>query len=320
MYKCLPATNPALCPPDPTPSLPQQKQTHVQAVLEACPNPRNGMYSAPAAKLAAVAQKAPGLVLQELRAMAAGSLIGFELSRDEGQAYEVWRVGMVIEDQDMLPCASAKMSAAAATCLLITPCPQATAAADHTIASPLACCVSSAMQILHTPQDLDSLARQVHDRLTAVLACQVSRLDVSYRALAAALQAGLGAEAEEQQAAQEAALRVAMERYFDDHAAAGQPGAINASTTLLMDTQGLPLRRAEPALLQAARAVLRRNREQAGPALSGRALARILHGVGSPAFPPDAWHKRMGAFWGSQAHIDFGAVLKAAEIVVRDDA
>ena len=61
----------------------------VQSVLEACPMPRNGVYNAPAAKLAAAAQKAPGLVLQELRAMAAGSLIGFELSREEGPAYEV---------------------------------------------------------------------------------------------------------------------------------------------------------------------------------------------------------------------------------------
>jgi hypothetical protein len=61
----------------------------VQSVLEACLTPRNGVYNAPAAKLAAAAQKAPGLVLQELRAMAAGSLIGFELSREEGPAYEV---------------------------------------------------------------------------------------------------------------------------------------------------------------------------------------------------------------------------------------
>lgn len=69
--------------PRPTPPL-----SSPQVVLEACPNPRNGVYSAPAARLAAVAQKAPGLVLQELRDMAAGSLIGFELSRDEGPAYE----------------------------------------------------------------------------------------------------------------------------------------------------------------------------------------------------------------------------------------
>ena len=60
-------------------------------MLAAWPPPRNGVYSAPAARLAAAAQKPPGLVLQELRNMAAGSLIGFELSREEGPAYEVRR-------------------------------------------------------------------------------------------------------------------------------------------------------------------------------------------------------------------------------------
>ena len=199
-------------------------------------------------------------------------------------------------------------------------------------------------QILHTPTDLDSLAQRVHDRLASVLACQVARLDVSYRALDAARQAGQAAAAageERQHQAQEDALRAAVERYFDDAADAtssrGQPGApegaakaaegshgtsssCSSSASLLLDTQGLPLKRPEPSLLQAARAVLRRNREQAGPALSGRALARILHGVGSPAFKPDPWHKRMGAFWGSQAHVDFGAVLAAAAIVGRDEA
>lgn len=68
-------------------------------MLEACPKPRNGLYSVPTAKLAAVAQKAPGLVLQELRALAAGRLIGFELSSEDGPAYEVravaaWLAGM----------------------------------------------------------------------------------------------------------------------------------------------------------------------------------------------------------------------------------
>ena len=164
----------------------------------------------------------------------------------------------------------------------------------------------------------------MHDRLASVLACQVSRLDVSYRALDAARQAGQAAVArgqEEQQAAQEGALRAAVERYFDDAPAAdAADGSGSSSAPLVLSTQGLPLKRAEPSLLQAARAVLRRNREQAGPALSGRALARILHGVGSPAFKPDPWHKRMGAFWGSQNHVDFGAVMAAAAIVGRDEA
>lgn len=269
----------------------------VQAVLESCPNPRNGVYSAPAAKLAALAQNAPGVVLQQLRDMAAGSLIGFELSRDEGPAYVVRRRLVSI-----------------AACMSASRCmPWLTL---------LSCCA----QILRTPADLDSLAQQVHDRLAAVLACQVARLDVAYRALHAAVLAGQAASVEQQPAAQEAALRAAVERYFD--AGRGEPvagtqapcgDAASGSNALMLDTDGLPLKRAEPALLQAARAVLRRNREQAGPCLSARALARILHGVSSPGYPADAWGKRMGAFWGSQAHVDFGAVLKAAEIVVRND-
>lgn len=171
-------------------------------------------------------------------------------------------------------------------------------------------------QILHSPADLDALAQQVHERLALVLGCQVARLDTSYRAIAAAAQL--------QGQAQEAALREAVERYFDEAGGTGSnngqpPGGSSAvHGALQLDTQKLPLRRAEPSLLQAARAVLRRNREQAGPALSARALARILHGVGGPAFPPDAWSKRMGAFWGSHANVDFAAVLKAAEIVLRD--
>lgn len=177
----------------------------------------------------------------------------------------------------------------------------------------VACLAYSLMQILHSPADLDALAQQVHNRLALVLDCQVARLDTSYRAIAAVAQL--------QGSAQEAALREAVERYFDagDGASsdADQPAASDARQ---LGTQGLPLRQAEPALLQAARAVLRRNREQAGPALTARALARILHGVGSPAFPPDVWSKRMGAFWGSHANVDFAAVLKAAEITLRDNA
>lgn len=175
-------------------------------------------------------------------------------------------------------------------------------------------------QILHAPADVDALAQQLHNRLQAVLACQVGRLDTSYRALLAAVHAG-HAEGAKQQPAQEAALRAALQRYFEDPAVSGVGGSSKTGMdALLLDTQGLPLKRADAALLQAARAVLRRNREQAGPALTGRALARILHGVSSPAFPPDSWRKRMGAFWGSHEHTDFGAVLKAAEIVARDDA
>lgn len=88
---------------------------------------------------------------------------------------------------------------------------------------------------------------------------------------------------------------------------------------LQLDLSGLPLRRGDASLLAAARAAARHNREQAGPPLTPAALARILHGVAGPAFPADAWARRAGAFWGSQAGGDFGAALRAAELALRND-
>lgn len=307
-------------------------------MLEACPNPRNGVYSAPAAKLAAAAQKAPGLVLQELRGLAAGGLIGFELSRDEGPAYEVSMGGLM--RSLLLQGAKKTEKQRGNTAVVVSQADAPVCVSQPTLLTALTAAFLCAAQILHTPPDLDSLAQQVHSRLQAVLACQVSRLDTSYRALAAAAaagtaagQAGKGGDAAAE--AQEAALRAAVQRYFEgEHGAEpassaaqgtaapahGGAAGSRAACPLLLDTAGLPLRPTTPALLTAARAALRSNREQAGPALSGRALARILHGVGSPSFPSDAWQKRMGAFWGSQQLVDFGAVLRAAEIVVRGEA
>ena len=48
-----------------------------------------------------------------------------------------------------------------------------------------------------------------------------------------------------------------------------------------------------------------------GKAAGGLALARILHGLHSPAFPREQW-SRCG-FWGRYADVDFDAVLEVAE-------
>ena len=48
-----------------------------------------------------------------------------------------------------------------------------------------------------------------------------------------------------------------------------------------------------------------------GKAAGGLALARILHGLHSRAFPREQW-SRCG-FWGRYADVDFDAVLEVAE-------
>ena len=54
-----------------------------------------------------------------------------------------------------------------------------------------------------------------------------------------------------------------------------------------------------------------------GTAMGPRAVARILHGLGSPAYPPQQW-ARNNPFWERHASVDFKAVLRiAAEELAR---
>lgn len=48
--------------------------------------------------------------------------------------------------------------------------------------------------------------------------------------------------------------------------------------------------------------------------LTARALARILHGLASPAFPADRWSKC--GVWGRYAAVDFAAVHAACQQVL----
>eukprot|EP00887_Chlorella_sp_A99_P001903 scaffold18.g1903.t1 len=331
---------------------PEELQEQYPAVLAACPKPRNGVYSAPAARLAAAAHQPPGLALQALRELAAGSLIGFELPREEGPAYEILRCPGGAESAG----GSSGSSGSGAS-------------ARGGSGSVAAARQGGGEAVLEAA--LDRLAAELHARMSAVLACQVSRLDTAYRALAAAAAqpagAGGGGAGSSDGAGnsddgggdgvcggpQEQALRRAIAAYFDSPdatpgaagPAGGGSGAADGAppapacdplpapacsaparlperapgdlSCLALDVAGLPLRRADAGLLQTARAVLRLNAEQRGPALSPLAVARILHGLASPAFPADAWAKRVGAFWGSQSAADFGAVLAAAGMALR---
>jgi ATP-dependent DNA helicase Q4 len=51
-----------------------------------------------------------------------------------------------------------------------------------------------------------------------------------------------------------------------------------------------------------------------GRPLTARAIARVMHGVASPAYPADQWSKC--GFWGRYADVDFGVVQRTAERVL----
>jgi len=163
----------------------------------------------------------------------------------------------------------------------------------------------------------ERLAGVLLKRLQVMQGCQVGRLDATYRALQAALQVRGGEEA------QEGILRDAIDKYFQQ----GPPpeegmegGSSSAALLLQTDTKDLPLKQADLALLNAARAVLRKEKELGGGELSARAVARILHGIrgGGVRLKDDKTQKRMGVFWGSWSNADFAAVLQAAEMAIRE--
>ena len=48
--------------------------------------------------------------------------------------------------------------------------------------------------------------------------------------------------------------------------------------------------------------------------MSAQALARIMHGISSAAFPASAWRKC--GFWGRYSDVEFARVLQIAEDAV----
>ena len=159
-----------------------------------------------------------------------------------------------------------------------------------------------AFQVLSKPEDRRALASNLSQRLQATLSCHVGRLDACFKAFSAALQQESGS------VMQEKILRDVIDGYFD-----------NLEPVASLTVKELPLKQSNGSLLTAAKAVVRKNREQDGPQLSVRAIAKILHGIGGSAgLSADQWRKRMGAFFGSQVELDFSCVLKAAELAMLD--
>jgi ATP-dependent DNA helicase Q4 len=155
------------------------------------------------------------------------------------------------------------------------------------------------------------------------VASSVSRLDAAYAAVAgAALYAG-------DSAAQEAHLRGAIRDYFgqcDEAAAAAGAAATGAAGAAAMEVEvdgegelpwggASPVQRPAPEQLKRIlRAFLHseaaRLRAVGPDKLSGLAVARMLAGLASPAFPADSW--RRVTEWGRLQAVDFPLLVAAA--------
>lgn len=192
--------------------------------------------------------------------------------------------------------------------------------------------IHSLLQVLRWPDDIPALASQLSARLSRVVQASVERLDAAYAVLAGAAMYGGDA------AAQERHLRGAMHEYFGQAAAGGAavaggdggdaegPDGAAAGKEAGLEQQhdmwempwggASPVQRPQPEQLQRMvrgfmRAEAARLRDVGHDRLSGLVVARLLAGLGSPAYPSDAWRKV--AEWGRLHAVDFPLLVAAAD-------
>ena len=154
------------------------------------------------------------------------------------------------------------------------------------------------------PADLRPLASALAAHLAAVERSAVHKLDTVYAALERAANA-------EDDHAQSASLRGTLEAYLRG---AG-PGS--AETPSGVDLSGVIAADAPRGLAADVRELLtHRSGGKAGGAgcMSARAVARVLHGLGSPAYPAAEWRRKekAGNLWEKHSKVDFGAIVRVA--------
>ena len=160
------------------------------------------------------------------------------------------------------------------------------------------------------PKDPRPLAVALANHLDAVERSAVRKLDTVY----AALETAANAEDDE---AQGAVLRAALERYLGAGGGGGDDGRSRdekADEDDALDLGGAIASEAPRDLVRDVRELLtHRTGGKAGGAgcMSARAVARVLHGLGSPAFPAQEW--RRNALWERHAEVDFAVVKRVAE-------
>lgn len=146
--------------------------------------------------------------------------------------------------------------------------------------------------ILESPKDTSSLSSHLTKWLAEVESCKVRKLDIMSSAAMAAINVSNTSETSSG-AKQTLSLQSRILDYFN-----GDENCDVPSKT----TQNCSFLRAD------IKVFLQSNRQAK---FTPRAIARIMHGVGSPAFPNSIWSKTH--FWGRYMSVDFRAIMEAAQ-------
>ncbi|XP_024388003.1 ATP-dependent DNA helicase Q-like 5 [Physcomitrium patens] len=157
--------------------------------------------------------------------------------------------------------------------------------------------------VLEVPDDICALTSSISARLSEVERCKVAKLDAMYTAAAAATalsseDKNVGSVCTDQQLS----LQSCIATYFSKN----QDDLINQSVPSIVESTS--------SFLKADIKVFLKTHENKN--FNGRAVARIFHGLWSPAYPYAAWCKNH--FWGRYSKTCFHAVREAATSEILD--
>ncbi|CAO2829423.1 unnamed protein product [Amaranthus hypochondriacus] len=150
--------------------------------------------------------------------------------------------------------------------------------------------------IVHVPRDLCSLATQMTKWLSEIECCKVRKLDMMFNAATLAVKSceSMNEYDVSQKYQHTTFLQKIISEYFSEETLIDPPTKIK---------QNSPFLRAD------IKVFLQNN---SAAKLTPRAVARVMHGIASPAYPSAAWSKTH--FWGRYTDVDFKAVMEAAKL------
>ncbi|KAK4779624.1 hypothetical protein SAY87_015730 [Trapa incisa] len=151
--------------------------------------------------------------------------------------------------------------------------------------------------IVEAPQDICSLASHLTKWLSEVESCKVHKLDAMYDAATFALnkcQKELGCDGSQHNAC----LQKKIMDYFNNES----PSNISNKMSVIRQCG------CNVYTLLVCQVFLQSNSQAK---FTPRAIARILHGISSPAYPSTTWAK--SHFWGRYSQVDFQVLMEAAK-------
>ncbi|XP_057529039.1 ATP-dependent DNA helicase Q-like 5 isoform X2 [Amaranthus tricolor] len=150
--------------------------------------------------------------------------------------------------------------------------------------------------VVHVPRDLCSLATQMTKWLSEIECCKIRKLDMMFNAATLAVKSceSMNECDVSQKYQHTASLQKIISEYFSEETLIDPPTKIK---------QNSPFLRAD------IKVFLQNN---SAAKLTPRAVARVMHGIASPAYPSAAWSKTH--FWGRYTDVDFKAIMEAAKL------